>query len=222
MKMDRRVRSSVRTQWIALGGALVVLAGVLVVWALSNAGQRVQVVQLVQDVPAGQAITADDLALTGIAYDADLQGLVPAVSLQDVTGRVAAVDLQTGSLLLVGMWRDGSPLAAGEQRVGVVVRPGRAPDDLGQGDAAIAASMDPADGTLVAVRVLDAAATTDGNRSLTLAVPTDGAVDVARLAANEQLVLVGAGAAASTSTGPAPADGGSPTTVPTTEGIVEP
>ncbi|MFZ4719756.1 MAG: SAF domain-containing protein [Ilumatobacteraceae bacterium] len=222
MKMDRQVRSSVRTQWVALGGALVVLAGLLVVWALSNAGARVQVVQLVRDVPAGQAIQADDLTVTGIAYDTDLQGLVPAVSLADVAGRVAAVDLQAGSLLLVGMWRDGSPLAPGEQRVGVVVRAGRAPADLGPGDTAIAASMDPADVTQVEVRVLDAADTAEGSRSFTLAAPAEGAVEVARLAANEQLVLVGAGSTVTPSGDGSAATASTVAPVATDQGIVEP
>ena len=76
MTTKNRVRSSVRTQWMALGGALVVLAGVLVAWALSRAADRVQVVQVAQQVQAGQVITADDLTVTGIAYDTQLQGLV--------------------------------------------------------------------------------------------------------------------------------------------------
>lgn len=219
MKTDRQVRSSVRTQWIALGGALVVLAGVVVVWALSAAGARVQVVQVLQDVPAGQVITTDDLTVTGIAYDTALEGLVPASSFEDVAGRVAAVDLTAGSLLLVGMLRSTPALGAGEQRVGVVLRGGRAPDDLGVGDQAVAASMDPADPTAVPVRVLAANATIEGARSITLAVPVEGAIAVARLAASEQLVLIGS--TSGTAAGINAATGTTAATA-TTEGIVEP
>lgn len=219
MKTDRQVRSSVRTQWIALGGALVVLAGVVVVWALSAAGARVQVVQVLQDVPAGQVITTDDLTVTGIAYDTALEGLVPASSFEDVAGRVAAVDLTAGSLLLVGMLRSTPALGAGEQRVGVVLRGGRAPDDLGVGDQAVAASMDPADPTAVPVRVLAANATIEGARSITLAVPVEGAIAVARLAAAEQLVLIGS--TPGTAAGINAATGTTAATA-TTEGIVEP
>ena len=50
---SRTVRSRVRTQWLALGAAFVVLAGVVVAWALANAADRVQVVRLTHDVPAG-------------------------------------------------------------------------------------------------------------------------------------------------------------------------
>ena len=192
MTTTNRVRSSVRTQWMALGGALVVLAGVLVAWALSRAADRVQVVQVAQAVPAGQVITVDDLTITGIAYDTQLQGLMPAVSLDELAGRVAAIDLQPGALLQSGMWRGEPVMAPGEQRVGVVLAPGRLPEGLAQGDTAWAAAMDPADSTApVAVRVLTAAVTPEGATALTLAVANDSSVVVARLAAAELLVLVG-------------------------------
>ncbi len=187
-----RVRSSVRTQWMALGGALVVLAGVLVAWSLSRAADRVQVVRLAQAVQAGEMITLDDLTVTGIAYDGQLQGLVPAVSLAELDGRVAAIDLQAGALLQTGMWRSEPAMAPGEQRVGVVLSPGRLPEGLVQGDTAWAAALDPADPTAaVAVRVLTVAITPEGATTLTLAVANDSSVVVARLAAGEQLVLVG-------------------------------
>jgi hypothetical protein len=187
-----RLRSSVQTQWLALGGALVVLAGVLVAWALSRATDRMHVVQLAQAVPAGEVITADDLTVTGIVYDSQVQGLVPAASLGDLEGRVAAIDLQQGALVQVGMWRTDPALAPGERRVGVVLPPGRLPDGFAQGDTGIAAALDatdPAGG--VPVRVLASSVTAEGNTSLTLAVSGDSAVAVARLAASEQLVIVG-------------------------------
>jgi hypothetical protein len=187
-----RLRSSVQTQWLALGGALVVLAGVLVAWALSRASDRVEVVQVAQAVQAGQVITADDLTVTGLAYDAPPHGLVPAVSLGELAGRVAAIDLEPGVLVQAGMWRADPSLAPGEQRVGVVLAPGRLPEGLAQGDTGVAAALDPADPAApVEVRVLAASITADGATSLTLAVAADSAVAIARLAASEQLVIVG-------------------------------
>lgn len=192
MKTNRRVRSQVRTQWMALGGALVVLAGVLVAWALSSAADRVQVVRVVQEVPAGQPIPVEALAVTGVAYDAGVDGLVPSASLADLAGRIAAIDLAPGVLVQTGMWRDAPGLLDGEQRVGVVLRAGRLPAGLGQGDLAVAAAVDAADPFApAAVRVLDAVPGADGTTSLTLAVGSGDAVGVARLAANELLVLVG-------------------------------
>ena len=210
-----RVRSRVQTQWLALGAALVVLAGVLVAWGLSQATERVQVVQVARDVEAGHVLVAADLTVTGVAYDGAVQGLVPASSLQALIGRVAAIDLSSGSLVQVGMWSDEPALAAGEQRVGAVLKPGRFPAGLTRGDLALAAAISepldttvaqPADGSAgtddtvpapqsVPVRVLDARVTDDGGLSLTLAVSAEQAVAVAQLAATDQLLLVGRGEA---------------------------
>lgn len=198
-----RVRSRVRTQWLALGAAFVVLAGVVVAWALSNAADRVQVVRVAHDVPAGEPIGAADLSVTAVAYDADVHGLVPATSADALVGRVAAIDLTAGSILQVGMWRDAPKLAAGEERVGALLRPGRFPAGLARGDLAAAAAIDgssagssgDASVAPVEVRVLDVVEVADGSLSVTLAVPAAMSVSIARLAATDQLLLVGRGAA---------------------------
>ena len=187
-----RVRSKVRTQWLALGGALVVLAGVLVAWALTRAADRVQVVQFTHEMKAGDIIQADDLTLTGVAYDGAVQGLVPEASLDALLGRVATVDLPAGSLAQAGMWSDAPTLSAGEEAVGALLKVGHFPAGLARGDIAIAAPVDPTSETApITVRVIDAEFDADGAFAVTLAVPADSAVVVAQLAANEQLLLVG-------------------------------
>jgi hypothetical protein len=194
MKLQRGVRPAVRTQWMVLGGALVVLAGVLVTWALSTAAGRVQVVRLAHDVPAGHTLTIDDLALTDVAFDAPVAGLVPGRSLHELVGRVVAVDLPTGALLQKGTWRESPVLAADERAVGATLKVGRMPSGLAVGDAALAAPMQPGDATPPAtVRVLTLDHLKDGSVSVSLAVPADVAVVVAQLAATDQLVLIGNG-----------------------------
>jgi hypothetical protein len=186
-----RVRSRVRTQWLALGAALVVLAGVLVAWALTNAADRVQVVQVADDVRAGDIIGRHDLTLTGVAFDAGVRGLVPATSLEAVIGKVASVDLRRGALLTDGAWTDAPELTDGEHLVGAVLEPGRYPRSLARGDVATAASTDSTSATPPsAVRVIDAERGAGGEMVVTLAVPASQAVGVAQLAATEQLVLV--------------------------------
>lgn len=185
------VRSRVRTQWLALGAALVVLAGVVVAWALSNAADRVQVVRVTHDVPAGEVIGTDDLGVTGVAYDAEVQGLVPAASADALVGRVAAIDLAAGSILQVGMWRDAPDVVSGEERVGALLRAGRFPAGITRGATAVAASVEGAtDSPQVEVRVLDIVEGPDGSLSVTLAVPAAMSVAIARLAATDQLLLV--------------------------------
>lgn len=191
-EMGRGLQGRVRTQWAALAAALVVVAGLTVAWALSNAGDRVQVVQLVRPVASGQAFTADDLGTTGVAHDGAVQGLVPAQSLEALVGRVAAVDLEAGLLVQKGMWRDTPLLSAGESSVGVVLAPGRFPAGLGQGDAVLAAAAAPGSATSpVRARVVAAEVTPEGDTSFTLAVADADAVVVAQLSATDQLVLVG-------------------------------
>lgn len=201
-----RARSRVRTQWLALGAALVVLAGVLVAWGLSNAADRVQVVQVAQGVRAGDLIAATDLTITGVAYDGAVQGLVPADSLDALVGRIAAIDLQAGAIVQAGMWRDAPELAAGEHSVGALLASGRYPAGLARGDTALAASIDAAadtttDTTITAtnditthaveVRVIDVEVGADGGLLVTLAVPAGQSVAIAQLAATDQLLLVG-------------------------------
>ena len=186
------VRSRVRTQWLALGAALVVLAGVLVAWALSNAADRVQVVRVAQTVRAGDVIDATDLTVAGVAYDVEVKGLVPAGSLAALVGRVASIDLQPGTLLQVGMWRDAPQIATGEAAVGALLKVGRFPGGLARDDIVIAAPVDAATaGITVDVRVIDVQLGADGELSVTLAVPVDQSIAVAQLAATDQLLLVG-------------------------------
>lgn len=208
-----RVRGRVRTQWMALGAALVVLAGVVVAWAVAAAGRRVMVVQVAQQVAAGDVLDADDLLLTGVAFDPGVEGLVPAASLDALIGRVAAIDLEPGVLLQRGMWRDGAVLRDGERAVGAVLDAGRFPLGLGVGSTVLAASLtdlsiagpsaegapppDPDSPTgpvstlPVSMRVVDVVALDDGSVSFSFAVPLESAVLVAQLAATDQLVVVG-------------------------------
>lgn len=199
MSKSGRARSRVRTQWLALGAALVVLAGVLVAWALSNASDRVRVVQLAREVQIGEQIEAGDLTLAGVAYDDAVQGLVPAASLDTLVGRVAAIDLHTGVLMQTGMWRDATHIAVGEESVGALLKVGRFPSGLARGDVALAAPVASLDvtvaATAIAVRVLDVEASQNGELTITLAVPAAQSIAVAQMAATDQLLLIGQAAA---------------------------
>jgi hypothetical protein len=187
-----RVRSRVRTQWLALGAALVVLASVLVGWALTQAADRVQVVRVAQSVQAGDVIAAADLTIADVAFDGRVQGLVPVSSLDALVGRVAMIDLQPGTLMQVGMWSDVPQLATGEEAVGALLAAGRYPSGLARGDLAIAAPIDSSVTTpSTIVRVIAVQAEANGDLLVTLAVAHDDSVGVAQLAATNQLLLVG-------------------------------
>ncbi len=187
-----RVRSRVRTQWLALGAALVVLASVLVGWALTRAADRVQVVQVAQSVQTGDVIAAADLTIADVAFDGRVQGLVPVSSLDALVGRVATIDLQPGTLMQAGMWSDMPQLATGEEAVGALLAAGRFPAGLARGDLAIAAPIDSSVATpSTIVRVIAVQAESNGDLLVTLAVAQVDSVAVAQLAATNQLLLVG-------------------------------
>lgn len=187
-----RVRSRVRTQWLALGAALVILASVLVGWALTQAADRVQVVQVAQTVQAGDLIAASDLTVADVAFDGQVHGLVPVTSLDALVGRVATIDLQPGTLMQSGMWSDAPQLATGEEAVGALLAVGRYPVGLARGDLAIAAPIDAAIATNpTIVRVIAVQKEANGDLLVTLAVAHVDSVAVAQLAATNQLLLVG-------------------------------
>jgi len=196
-----RVAPRIAPQWALLGAACVVLAGVLVAWGLRAAGDRVSVVTVVRPVSAGQELDVDDLGLVDVAYDGPVEGLVPASALSRLAGKVASIDLQPGSLMTVGMWLDTPSVPRDHERVGAVLAAGRFPSDLAPGDRATVASLDAS--TLLApvtVQVLAVLPDADGagGVSLTLAVPSTSALQVAQWAATDQIVLV------------SPAPGGAP------------
>lgn len=191
---NARARSRVRAQWLVLAAALTILAGLLVAWALAGAADRVGVVSIARPVAAGTVIQLDDLTIAQVAFDGDVQGLVPASSIDALAGRVATVDLSAGSLLTAGMWADATGLSAGERTVGAVLDAGRFPIGLAQGSTAMAVAID-GEPAAVTVRVVDATTTDAGELRITLAVPDTDASRIAQLAATDRLVVIGMPAA---------------------------
>ncbi len=99
---------------LALVALLVTLGSALafvVLWM--NAGNREPVLVLRRDVPAGQAIVADDLSVVRVSADS---GVTPVSSSErdDVIGQPAAADLLAGSLLTPDSVGDNEGLAGGE------------------------------------------------------------------------------------------------------------
>lgn len=187
---NSRVRSRVRAQWLVLAAALTVLAGLLVAWALAGAADRVDVVSLARPVAAGTVIQLEDLTIAHVAFDGDVQGLVPATSTDALVGRTATVDLSAGSLLTAGMWADATGLGAGERTVGAVLDAGRFPIGLAQGSTAVAVPID-GEPVGVTVRVVEVTTTEAGGLRVTLAVPDADASGIAQLAATDRLVIIG-------------------------------
>jgi hypothetical protein len=191
--VDRRVapkapQRRIRLPLLVSALAAALLAAVLVLYGLSAAADRTEVLHITRDVAAGETITADAVAPVGVAVDGSSR-LVPAASRDEIVGQLATKAMAPGDLVSRTDIADVPLPLDGEQRVGAVLTPGRYPPDLRRGDRALATPIE-GDGTNVVVRVLDLRPARDGIE-VALAAPADAGAAIAQLAAQNRLVLVG-------------------------------
>lgn len=116
-------------------GVLVTLVGVLGTSMLvRSAGDRVDVLAVARDVPAGQEIAAEDLTTAALPNDPALKP-VKASEKSSVIGRRATAPLHRGELLADSQFHGGKVLPDGQELVAVEVQRGAAPvDALAPGD----------------------------------------------------------------------------------------
>jgi hypothetical protein len=191
---------------LAGGVVLLLFATLAVLWGLSRAADRTLVWRLARPVPAGTDVAADALVQVGVASDGGLDQLVVAAD-RTVIGLTATHDLVVGALLQRSDVTKAPALAAGEDAVGAVLRPGRAPADLVRGDVVVAFSSadKPAGGVaapvqvsarVIALRTIGTTtqvAGTPGVRAgveVVLAVETANAATVAGWSAADALVVI--------------------------------
>jgi hypothetical protein len=113
-----------RPGYVALAIVLIVGLAALGAYFYSKAGQKTPVVMVVKDVPAGHAISRDDLSTVNVA------GGVTAVAgshIDSVVGEVATVELLPNTLLQRSMVTSGSTLPSSSAMVGVELKPGQLP-----------------------------------------------------------------------------------------------
>lgn len=129
----------------ALCIVLAVLAALGAVAAVNSASDRSSVLAVARDVPAGEAITEEDLVVAEVSADSALDP-VPASERDSVVGERPAVPLKEGSLLTRSQLAVGTGLGDDKQLVGVKVERGRAPAGvLAPGDEVLAVTT-PAEG----------------------------------------------------------------------------
>lgn len=115
-----------RPAWVALGIAVAAAGGVSTASLVASAGGHVSVLAVARDVPIGSVISADDLIAVRIGRDANLTP-IPAREESSIGGQTAAVDLRRGSLLTPGEITSAAIPGAGQQLVGVALKPGQLP-----------------------------------------------------------------------------------------------
>jgi hypothetical protein len=180
---------------IAIGVLAVCLSGLGAVWLYSSVTDAASVVTVLRSVHRDQVITEADLGLVSMPTVPGLE-TVPAARLAEVIGQSAQTDLVAGSLLSPRSF--GPPVVrAGMAQLGLRLTPGRVPATaLPPGTAVLLVAVakdggEPPDAPSVPATVAAVGAVQpDGSTLLDVDVPQDHAEQVARLAANDQLVVV--------------------------------
>ncbi|WP_165963940.1 SAF domain-containing protein [Actinomadura sp. KC216] len=108
-------------------GMLLVLTGALsAAYLYTGIGDRASVVMVTRDVPVGSPIDASDVATTQVDAGQGVT-LVPGRQLQQVVGRVAAVDLRKGTLLAPSQVTTALSPRTGQQVVPIALRASQLP-----------------------------------------------------------------------------------------------
>jgi len=128
----RATRHRRRLPFITLGGLLAIVCVLGYAFGAVRLGNRIQVLEVVRPVAAGQALTAADLTQVSAAQDSAAR-LVPASQAQQVVGRTAVVPLVAGTLLTPGLLGDAAWPPAGKVTASVAVKPGQYPQGLTSG-----------------------------------------------------------------------------------------
>ncbi|MFD3938215.1 SAF domain-containing protein [Streptomyces sp. NPDC058611] len=111
---------------IALSVALIAAGGLSGALLFTASGQRTAVLVVARDVPVGAAIADADLAPASLALDPVVKA-VPVTKKAGMVGQRAEVALRAGSLLSPGQVTSVSLIKAGEQLVGVALKPSQVP-----------------------------------------------------------------------------------------------
>lgn len=198
-----KAKSPVRWRLVALCALLAVVGALIVATVATRAADRVSVLAVARDVPAGQKITARDVTVASIAEDPAVE-TVPAGQRSAVVGQRSEVDLRKGGLVSRSQLTAGGGLGDGQQLVGAELKRGQTPDaaTLRPGDKVLAVTI-PAQGedvsgssaakdpdSVTATVVSVGQADSSGATQVNLAVSAGDGPQLASRAAAKQLALV--------------------------------
>ena len=186
-------RPKVRLPWLLAAAALFVLTVTLVLWAVSSASDRTQVLSVVEPVVAGEPIPDTAIGSTGVSNDDGFGRIYLESQRAEIVGAVAVVDLEPGDLLGPSMVTNKPDTFSGERLVGAVLRAGRYPAEIQRGDEALAVSIVDRAATAppaVPVRVVSVVLSETDEASVTLAVADSDAAVVGTWAGTDELVVV--------------------------------
>jgi hypothetical protein len=186
---------------VLLAVLVVVLGGLVSMWAVSSYAHRDRVLVIAQNVPVGHTITVDDLAGADLSVDPRVAAFT--VEQQgEVIGKVALVDLARGTLVNPSQVGQSQVLTAGQVLVPLQLKPGQLPAvgvTPGQqvllvatpvDTAAAAAAGGPADPIKASVAESGTPDPSTGVTVVDVRVPQNTGVSLARMAASGNVTVV--------------------------------
>ena len=187
----------------ALAVLVVVLGGLILLYAVPQFSHRISVLAVARDVPVGSTITRDDLTIAKITKDPSLAP-IPASDQNEVVGKVAAVDLRAGTLLTRGDLGTTSGFTAGQVLVPLGLKQSQLPArglapgqhvmviaTPGNGDSATVGSSDvPASSTDAVVTEVGRTDPASGVTVVDVRVPASDAIALGRLASTGNLTVL--------------------------------
>ncbi len=194
---------------LAALAALLVLVGALgAALLVMRAGDRIEAIQITQEVPAGQPIPEDAMRSVMVADNTDVAYVEWSQKDQLAEEDLRAeTDLVEGTVLVGPMLTDRTTLPEGEAFVGVTLQPGQYPPSLEQGDQVDAywvgddaTEVDPESGALPEIQLARDARVAeihgeeeaDGNSALALRlrVTVEESLELARPASDGEVIVV--------------------------------
>jgi SAF domain len=129
-RLPRRRRPGMIALAVAMAGAGVIVSAAL----YQRIDREIPVVMVTAPVPAGSAITANDLTSTSVTVGAGIK-VIPASEIDQLSGEFAAVPLRPGTLLAPSQLTSMQPPGPGQQLVPAAVKPSDLPaSGLSPGD----------------------------------------------------------------------------------------
>ncbi len=189
------VRARRNLRWVAAGVLAVCLGGLGAALLYGNLSNAQTVITVKRTVYRDQVITAADLGVTSAVPAAGVE-TVPSRRIDDAVGRTALYDLAEGSLLSPRAYGEAA-VEVGSARLGLRLAAGRIPSaPMPPGTRVLLVPVgrdggDPPEGASVTGRIATVASTLpDGASIVDVTIAGQEVERVARLAANDQLVLV--------------------------------
>jgi hypothetical protein len=189
-----------QSRWLIGVAALILVGGLLLLYAVPQYTGHTTVVVMARDVQVGSTLTSADVTTADVSVGTQVAVVHP----QDgVLGKTALTDLPAGSLLSPRQVGDAPTLTAGQDLVPVRVKLGQRPErglTAGELVMVVPAPVDPTSpggATLLAVEPIKATVVSVGEPDpatgdvvVDLQVPQGSAVALARAAATGSVTLV--------------------------------